>query len=130
MEIGDMPAATKHPTSISALLDAPAPGTAIFRAKATAAPWDDSASAPAAESQLLTIAAAAEVVPLSVKQLYRVAERADSPFRKVESRWMVYAADLHRWIRKHATGAELSTSPDAGDTLADRVRRRRNGGAS
>lgn len=124
-----MPTATKHPGSISAALDAPMSGAAAFRCAPSAPPWDDSATAPAAESQLLTIAAAAEIVPLSVKQLYRVAERADSPFRKVEGRWMVYAADLHRWIRSHAAESKPA-APAVGDSLADRVRRRRNGGAS
>jgi hypothetical protein len=42
---------------------------------------------------------------------------------------MVYAADLHRWIRAHAAGSKPET-PAAGDTLADRVRRRREGSAS
>lgn len=120
---------TPAPTSISALLDAPMPGAATFRCKPSAPPWDDAASAPAAESALLTIAQAAEVVPLSVKQLYRVAEREDSPFRKVEGRWMVYAADLHRWIKSHAVGSKPE-APAAGDTLADRVRRCREGSAS
>lgn len=119
---------TKHPGSITAALAAPMPGAATFRAKATAAPWED-APTPAAASRLLTIAEAAEVVPLSVKQLYRVADRADSPFRKVERRWMVYAAELHRWIGEHPTGSKPA-APAAGDTLADRVRRRREGGAA
>jgi hypothetical protein len=124
-----MPTATKHPTSISALLDAPAPGTVTFRPKVTTAPWED-APTPAAESRLLTIAEAAGVVPLSAKQLYRVAARPDSPFRKVEGRWVAYEDELHRWIKSHPTGDELSESSAAdSDSLADRVRRRRKGGA-
>jgi hypothetical protein len=114
------------------MLDAPAPGTATFRPKATVAPWSPtpSAEAPADESRLLTVADAAAVVPLSAKQLYRVAASEGGPFRKVENRWMVYEADLHRWVREHPNGAESSPAADAGDSLADRVRRRRKGGAS
>lgn len=123
---------TPHRQSISAQLDAPMPGAATFRSKVTTAPWETtpSAPAPAAESRLLTIAEAAEVVPLSAKQLYRVAARPDGPFRKVEGRLMAYEAELHRWIREHPTGAEPSPAADDGDSLADRVRRRRKGGAS
>jgi hypothetical protein len=132
MKERDMSAATKHPASISAVLDAPAPGSATFRTKAAEAPrpWDALEDAPAAESDLLTVAQAAAVVPLSVKQLYRVAEREDSPFRKVENRWMVYANELHRWIREHPTGERSEAPATGGDSLADRVRRRRKGGAS
>lgn len=122
-----------HRQSISAMLDAAAPGTATWRPETPAvAPWEPtpSAQAPAAESRLLTVPEAAEVVPLSVKQLYRVAKRADSPFRKVEGRLMAYEDALHRWIKAHPTGSKPAESPAAGDTLADRVRRRRKGGAS
>ena len=123
---------TKHPGSITAAAAAPMPGAATFRSKVTTAPWEPapSAQAPAAESRLLTIAEAAEVVPLSAKQRYRVAEREDGPFRKVEGRLMAYAADLHRWIREHPTGSKPAESPAPGDGLADRVRRRREGSAS
>jgi hypothetical protein len=79
---------------------------------------------------LLTVSQAAEIVPLSTKQLYRVAASADSPFRKVEGRLMTYETDLHRWIKRHPTGAPAESPAAAGDTLADRVRRRRKGGAS
>ncbi len=123
-----------HSQSITALLDAAAADAATFRPKVTAPPWAaiEAAQMPAIESRLLTVAEAAEVVPLSTKQLYRVAERADSPFRKVEGRWMAYANELHRWIREHPTGSKPAESPAAdGDSLAARVRRRRReGGAS
>jgi hypothetical protein len=131
-----MPNATKQPASISAMLDAAMADAAVYRTKPCAppwsAPWDaDEAPRAAAESRLLTIAEAAEVVPLSAKQLYRVAERADSPFRKVEGRLMAYEDELHRWIKAHPTGSKSAESPTAdGDSLADRVRRRREGGAS
>jgi len=124
--------AAPHRQSISALLDAPLDGADTFRSKVTTAPWETtpSAPAPAAESRLLTIAEAAEVVPLSVKQLYRVAARPDGPFRKVERRLMAYEADLHRWIREHPTGGGEAPAPADGDSFSDRVRRRRKGGAS
>jgi hypothetical protein len=133
-----MTTATKphKPQSISALLDAPL-GGASFQTKPTAPPWSsphpaaDAAPAPAAEGRLLTVAEAAAETPLSAKQWYRVAEREDGPFRKVEGRLMAYEADLHNWIRKHPTGTKPDTgAAAAGDSLADRVRRRRNGGAS
>lgn len=127
---------TGHTRSIIALIEDARNDPATFRTKATRAPWESAAEpvpvAPAA-SCLLTIAQAAEVVPLSAKQLYRVAERADSPFRKVEGRLMAYEDALHRWIKAHPTGSSKpaeSPAPD-GDSLADRVRRRRReGGAS
>lgn len=127
-----MTSPTKHPDSIAAALDAPMTGAAVWRSNASYPQWDDPPPDDAAgESPLLTVAQAAEVVPLSAKQLYRVAARPDSPFRKVEGRLMAYADDLHRWIAEHPTGGELSKAPAAdGDSLADRVRRRRKGGAS
>lgn len=70
------------------------------------------------------------MVPLSTKQLYRVAKRADGPFRKVEGRLMAYEDALHCWIKKHPTGAEQSSPVAAGDSLAGRVRRRREESAS
>lgn len=52
-------------------------------------------------SELLTLAEATNVVPLSKTTLYRVAERGDGPFLKVEGRWMVYVDELHAWVRSH-----------------------------
>jgi hypothetical protein len=127
-----MATSTAHRQSISAQLDAGLDGAATFRSKVTTAPWETtpSAEAPAAESRLLTVAEAAEVVPLSAKQLYRVAARPDSPFRKVEGRLMAYEVELHRWIREHPTGGAEAPAAADGDSFADRVRRRRKGGAS
>lgn len=122
------------PQSISALLDAPL-GGASFQTKPAASPWssphpaDWDAPAPAAPGRLLTVAEAADETPLSAKQWYRVAEREDGPFRKVEGRLMAYEADLHDWIRKHPTGTKPDTgTAAAGDSLAARVRRRRETG--
>lgn len=56
---------------------------------------------PAPVSPLLSLADAAEVVPLSEKTLYRVAQSGSGPFRKVERRWMVYEDELHEWVRSH-----------------------------
>lgn len=50
---------------------------------------------------LLTLVEAAAVVPLSAKTLYRVAQRGEGPFHKVEGRWMVYENELHEWVRSH-----------------------------
>jgi hypothetical protein len=131
-----MTTASPHIRSICDVLDAPIPDAWVWtRDPSTPAPpWLAAEVAPppaAAESRLLTVAEAAEVVPLSAKQLYRVAARPDSPFRKVEGRLMVYAAELHSWVREHSTDSEASASPAAaGDSLADRVRRNRKGGAA
>lgn len=53
--------------------------------------------------RLLSLARAAEIVPLSKTTLYRVAERGSGPFYKVEGRWMVYEVELHAWVRSHVT---------------------------
>jgi hypothetical protein len=124
-------ATDRHPTSISAMLDAAAAAPGAFHCAPTVAPWETPPSDPnpPAESELLTVAQAADVVPLSTKQLYRVAKIAGGPFRKIEGRWMAYAADLHRWIREHPTGEpDTSAAASTSDTLADRVRRRRERG--
>jgi len=125
----EMPTATApHNQSISALLDAASADAATFRCKAAAPPWAvaEVPTAPPVEPRLLTITQAAEVVPLSAKQLYRVSARPDGPFRKIEGRLMAYEDDLHRWVRSHPTGSESSESRrSSGDGLADRVRRRR-----
>jgi hypothetical protein len=121
-------ATAPHRQSISALLDAASADAATFRCKAVAPPWAAAEVTPTlvAEPRLLTIAQAAEIVPLSVKQLYRVSARSDGPFRKIEGRLMAYEDDLHRWVRSYPTGLESSESRwPSGDGLADRVRRRR-----
>lgn len=104
--------------SISALLDAERPGVATYRTKAAVPPWASADEAPPTSSEpLLTIAQAAELVPLSEKTLRRVATREPregeppSPFRKVEGRWMVYADDLHDWIRAHPASRDVSAEP-------------------
>jgi hypothetical protein len=124
----EMPTAIATPRpSISALLDAEIPGAATYWTKAAAPPWAAADEAPttAAESRLLTIAAAAEIVPLSTKQLYRVAARRGGPFRKVEGRLMAYEDDLHHWIKSHPNGGEPVERRPGGGALAERVRRRR-----
>lgn len=128
----DATATTTALTSISALLDAELPGVATFRCNPAAAPWATAEAKPSRpEPRLLTIAQAAGIVPLSSKQLYRVAARADSPFRKVEGRLMVYADDLHRWIKSHPTGGEqFEARRPSGGGLAERVRRRREDAAT
>ena len=49
----------------------------------------------------MSIEAAAEILPLSARQLYRVAYRGGGPFRKIEGRWMAYESELHAWVRSH-----------------------------
>jgi hypothetical protein len=51
--------------------------------------------------RILSIEEAAEILPLSTRQLYRVARREDGPFFKAEGRWMVYESELHDWVRSH-----------------------------
>lgn len=124
-------ATTPHRQSISALLDAASADAATFRCKAAAPLWAVAEVPPSAEPRLLTIAQAAEVVPLSSKQLYRVAARPGGPFRKVEGRLMVYEDDLHRWVRSHPTGGKrLEPRRQRGGGLAERVRRRREDAAT
>lgn len=62
--------------------------------------------------RVLTIEEAAGIVPLSVRQLRRVAVRGGGPFRKVESRWMVYESELHDWVRSHKPRERDSISRD------------------
>ena len=51
--------------------------------------------------RILTLAQAAEIVPLSTSTLYRVAEAGgpDSPFRKRGGRWLTTESDLVQWVR-------------------------------
>ncbi|HKO37231.1 MAG TPA: hypothetical protein VJU14_02560 [Solirubrobacterales bacterium] len=70
--------------------------------------------------RLLSLAEAAEQVPLSEKQLRRVATRKPepgrvaSPFLKVEGRWMVYEDELHAWVKRRAEeDAETAASAPA-----------------
>ena len=95
------------------MLDAPMPGAATFRPRATAPPWaaGDADPAAAIDPPLLSLADAAEIVPLSQKALYRIAQSDTGPFRKVGNRWMVYADDLHEWVRSHPTGKASSAAP-------------------
>jgi hypothetical protein len=78
------------------------------------------------KERVLTLAEAAKEVPLSKTTLYRVAERgdADSPFRKVEGRWLTTESDLIGWIR----GDRRKEDPAKEKTVADlmeEVQRRR-----
>lgn len=127
-----MPTATATPRpSISALLDAGLADAASYQTTATAPPWAAAETVAPAEPRLLTIGQAAEVVPLSSKQLYRVAARRGGPFRKVEGRLMAYEDDLHRWVRSHPTGwAQSKPRRPRGGGLADRVRQRREDAAT
>lgn len=61
--------------------------------------------------KVLTLADAAEIVPLSKRTLYRVATRGDGPFRKREGRWLTTEADLIEWVRSGERG-DFYASPD------------------
>lgn len=122
--VREMPATTPHRQSISALLDAASADAATFRCNAAAPPWAvTEVPTPQPERRVLSLADAAEVVPLSQKTLYRVAQSGRGPFRKVEGRWMVYDDDLHEWVRSHPTGQASGASP-----LARKRPRRRGSG--
>lgn len=88
---------------------------------------EDAAQRP----RLLSLAEAAEVVPLSEKQLRRVATRKPepgipaSPFLKVEGRWMAYEDDLHEWVR---ASAEASAKPTPAPPRRRRPAKRPAGG--
>lgn len=62
--------------------------------------------------RILSLSEAAEIVPLSEKQLRRVAVRGGGPFRKIENRWMVYESELHGWVRSHKPRERDATSAD------------------
>jgi hypothetical protein len=61
--------------------------------------------------KILTLADAAEIVPLSRRTLYRVATRGDGPFRKREGRWLTTEADLIEWVRSGEKGG-IDAQPD------------------
>ena len=58
--------------------------------------------------KVLTIAEAAEVLPLSEKTLYRLALRGESPFRKLGGRWMAVEDDLIEWVRSGSIRTRLA----------------------
>lgn len=72
-----MPTASRHPGSISAALDAPMPGAAVFRCKPSAPPWEPPATPPAA---------AAETRPESYLSKQALAEHYAMSVRWVEKR--------------------------------------------
>jgi hypothetical protein len=69
--------------------------------------------------KVLTLADAAEVVPLSKKTLYRVAARGDGPFRKREGKWLTTEEDLIEWVR---TGDRGRPDPQPDPMPRTRVR--------
>jgi len=56
--------------------------------------------------RVLTLAQAAEIVPLSRSTLYRVAEAGadDCPFWKRGGRWLTIESDLFKWVREGERG--------------------------
>lgn len=59
--------------------------------------------------RILTLAQAAEIVPLSRSTLYRVAEAGgdDCPFWKRGGRWLTIESDLFQWVREGERGQTL-----------------------
>lgn len=83
-----------------------------------------------AEDRILTVEQSAEVIPLSTRQLYRVAREGGGPFRKVQGRWMAYESELHAWVRSHkpvkrATAETVDAMPlprrRRGSSFSDKV---------
>lgn len=78
--------------------------------------------------QILTLAQAAEVVPLSESMLYRLAQRGEAPFTKRGGKWMTVHSDLIAWVRSGPRGCRTSESADPmptprrGSRLRDQVK--------
>lgn len=70
--------------------------------------------------QILSISQAANVVPHSETQLYRIARAGgnDSPFRKVGGRWCTTLTDLVAWVGAGQRGNGVSCSSDPMPTPA------------
>lgn len=76
---------------------------------------------------ILSISAAAKVVPLSESALYRLAQRGEAPFRKRAGKWMTTEADLIEWVRTGERGsrsvsADPMPTPVRGSSLRDQVK--------
>lgn len=63
--------------------------------------------------KVLTIAQAAEVLPLSKSTLYRLALSGESPFRKRGGKWMATENDLLDWVR----AGEVAPRRSSGDPM-------------
>ena len=61
--------------------------------------------------RILSIAEAAEIVPLSEATLYRLAAKGEAPFTKRAGKWMVIEADLYEWVRAGDRGQSLDPMP-------------------
>lgn len=83
--------------------------------------------------KVLTIAEAAEILPLSKWTLYRLAERGEAPFRKRGGKWMAVEDDLLEWVRTGERGTRAAPMPDpmprarvsSFDQTMERIRRHR-----
>lgn len=83
--------------------------------------------------QILNLAQAAKIVPLSAKTLRREAvertRRGEGPFIQIRGRWMVYESELHDWVRSHkprqrASGPALDPMPPPrrrGSTFREKI---------
>ena len=81
--------------------------------------------------KVLTIAEAAEILPLSKWTLYRLAERGEAPFRKRAGKWMATEDDLLEWVRTGERGTTAKPMPDPMPrgrmARVSQIRRLRNG---
>jgi hypothetical protein len=50
--------------------------------------------------RVLSIEQAVEETPWSLKSLYRIAPQPDSPFHKIQGRWVTTESDLLAWVRR------------------------------
>lgn len=62
--------------------------------------------------RVLSIAEAAEIMPLSKWALYRLAESGDSPFRKIAGKWMATEEDIVAWVREGQLPSKAEPMPD------------------
>lgn len=77
--------------------------------------------------EVLTIAQAAEIVPLAKSTLYRLAREGEAPFRMRKGRWMVLKSDLLSWVREGDHKPRLPSNnpmPNAAGLLEE-IRQRR-----
>jgi excisionase family DNA binding protein len=80
--------------------------------------------------KVLTIAEAANLLPLSKWTLYRLAEAGEAPFRKRAGKWMAMEDDLIEWIRAGEKGSsrEPTTARGSGRIASvNHYRELRNG---
>lgn len=63
------------------------------------------------EMRILSIAEAAQIVPLSEATLYRLAAKGEAPFTKRAGKWMAFESDLYEWVRAGDRGSSKDPMP-------------------